>query len=59
VQRLAAAETACCSFFTFTVTSLAGDDQGILALDIEVPTARADVLAALVDRAERSRGAAA
>ncbi|WP_138733390.1 hypothetical protein [Modestobacter excelsi] len=26
VQRLADAETSCCSFFTFTVTSLPGDD---------------------------------
>jgi len=59
VQRLAAAETACCSFFTFTVTPLTGDDQATVALDIEVPAARADVLAALVDRAERARRAAA
>lgn len=58
VQRLADAETACCSFFTFTVTSLS-DDQRTVALDIEVPDVRADVLAALVDRAERARGAAA
>jgi len=55
-QRLAAAETACCSFFTFTVTSLPGDDRGTVALDVEVPAARADVLTALVDRA---RGLAA
>jgi hypothetical protein len=59
VQRLAAAETACCSFFTFTVPSLPGDDRGTVALDIEVPAAHADVLTALVDRAERARGAAA
>jgi hypothetical protein len=56
VQRLADAEIACCSFFTFTVTSLPGDEQGTVALDIEVPAARTDVLAAL---AERARGAAA
>ena len=48
VQRLADAETACCSFFSFTVTSL--DDAGV-ALDIEVPATRSDVLAALVERA--------
>jgi hypothetical protein len=47
-QQLADAETACCSFFTFTVTPLSAD---AVALDIEVPGARADVLAALVERA--------
>jgi hypothetical protein len=59
LQRLAAAETACCSFFAFTVTSLPGDDRGTVALDVEVPAARADVLTALVDRAARARGGAA
>jgi hypothetical protein len=59
VQRLAAAETACCSFFAFTVTSLPGDDRGTVALDMEVPAARAEVLTALVDRAERACRAAA
>jgi hypothetical protein len=49
VQRLAEAETACCSFFTFTVTPL--DDAGV-ALGIEVPRARADVLTALLERAQ-------
>ena len=48
VQRLADAETACCSFFTFTVTSL---DDAEVALDIEVPAKQSDVLAALVERA--------
>ena len=48
VQRLADAETACCSFFTFTVTPLA---DGVV-LGIDVPPARADVLTALLDRAE-------
>jgi hypothetical protein len=63
VQRLADAETACCSFFTFTLTPLTTDradaDGSVLALDIEVPVARADVLAALVQRAEQARQAAA
>jgi hypothetical protein len=64
VQRLADAETACCSFFTFTLTPLATvdidtADSTVLALDIEVPVARADVLAALVQRAERAQEAAA
>ena len=52
VQRLADAETACCAFFTFTVTRLdAVPGQTVVALDIEVPPARADVLEAFVDRA--------
>ena len=66
VERLASAETACCSFFTFTLTPLAadqtdgGDDvAAVIALDIEVPATHADVLAALVERAELARRAAA
>jgi hypothetical protein len=64
VQRLADAETVCCSFFTFTLTPLAMDevedaDRTVLALDIEVPSARADVLAALIQRAEQAHQAAA
>ena len=64
VQRLADAETACCSFFTFPLIPLPPDktdaaDGTVLALDIEVPVARADVLAALVWRAEQVRRAAA
>src|SRR3954451_14539608 len=61
VQRLADAETACCSFFTFTLTPLAPDlagdgvDAALVALDVEVPAARVDVLAALVPRAEQAR----
>lgn len=57
VQQLAHAETSCCSFFTFTVTELqdAASDAPMastcLALDIEVPLARADVLHALVAHA--------
>ena len=58
VQRLADAETGCCSFFTFTVTRLdalvSGRDT-VVALDIEVPPARVDVLDALVARADRVR----
>ena len=64
VQRLADAEAACCSFVTFTLTPLATDeldaaDRTVLALDIEVPVARAEVLAALLQRAEQARRAAA
>jgi hypothetical protein len=60
VQRLADAETACCSFFTFTVTPLVGATGApAVALAIEVPAAHADVLAALVARAEQARRVAA
>jgi hypothetical protein len=58
VQRLADAETACCSFFTFTLTPLAASTTR-MALDIAVPGERADVLAALIQRAERVRRSAA
>jgi hypothetical protein len=64
VQQLADAETACCSFFTFTLTELTGESLGaaegaVLALDIEVPVTRVDVLAALVRRAEQAGRAGA
>ena len=57
VRRLADAETACCSFFTFTLTPLEAHSAGetVVALDIEVPPAHSDVLAALVQGAERER----
>jgi len=45
--RLAAAETRCCSFFTFTLT-VAG---GSLTLDVTVPDGQVPVLDALSDRA--------
>jgi hypothetical protein len=54
VQRLTDAESSCCSFFAFAVTPLEPDPtMGAtrLALDIRVPSAHADVLAALVERA--------
>jgi hypothetical protein len=58
-QRLADAETACCSFFTFRVEPQpALDAEAMVALEIEVPAARSDVLAALVERAERARSSA-
>ncbi len=47
VAELAAAETSCCSFFTFTLTATAGS----LVLDVAVPTAQITVLDALADRA--------
>jgi hypothetical protein len=48
-QDLATRETACCSFFAFTITPT-GPVSAVM--DVAVPAARADVLAALVDMAE-------
>ncbi len=45
--ELAAAETSCCSFFTFTITVT----DGSLGLDIEVPDSYVSVLDALAERA--------
>ena len=60
VQSLADAETSCCSFFTFGVTTLeadpALDSAPGVALDIEVPAAYVGVLDALVDRAQAVAG---
>ena len=44
--ELAARETSCCSFFTFTLTV----DGAGLRLDVAVPGARSDVLDALAER---------
>ncbi len=52
--ELAAAETGCCSFFTFTLT-VAG---GSLGLDIDVPGPYVAVLDALTARASASSGVA-
>jgi hypothetical protein len=52
--ELAAAETGCCSFFTFALTATGGS----LTLDITVPPDYAPVLAALADRAGRAAGLA-
>lgn len=48
VRDLAARETACCSFFTFTIE---GTDQD-LTLDISVPPDRREILDALAERAQ-------
>jgi hypothetical protein len=53
VQRFADAESACCSFFTFGVSTT---DSGLVAFDVEVPPAYAGVLDGLVARAEAARG---
>jgi len=50
VAELVAAETECCSFFTFTLTATAGS----LVLDIRVPAAHAGVLDSLAARAAPS-----
>jgi hypothetical protein len=59
VQRLVDAETSCCSFFTFTLTPLELGDSNVtetmVALDIDVPAARADALAAFVSRARAAQ----
>jgi hypothetical protein len=47
IAELAAAETSCCSFFTFTLTATAGS----LVLDVDVPAAQLPVLDALAERA--------
>ena len=52
VAELAAAETDCCSFFTFTLTVT----QSALTLDVAVPAAHAAVLDALGDRAAAAAG---
>ncbi len=45
--RLAAAETQCCGFFTFTLTATGGT----LSLDVAVPDSQVPVLDALADAA--------
>ena len=53
VRDLADRETACCSFFEFSVSTVPSDEAGqeAVQLEIRVPAARADVLAALTGRA--------
>jgi hypothetical protein len=51
VRDLAARETECCSFFTFTTTTEQVADGEVVVLDIEVPAAHTDVLASLTQRA--------
>jgi hypothetical protein len=52
VAELAAAETGCCSFFTFALTATGG----ALTLDITVPQQYAPLLAALADHAAVAAG---
>ena len=51
VRDLTARETACCSFFTFTVAGGPADGGEAVRLDVEVPAGYAGVLASLVQRA--------
>ena len=51
VRDLAARETECCSFFTFTTIPQPVAEGEAVVLDIKVPAAYADVLAALARRA--------
>ncbi|UGT62589.1 hypothetical protein [Nocardia asteroides] len=48
-RDLAARESQCCSFFTFSFTP---DPAGVLVMGIEVPAAHLDVLDALAGRAQ-------
>lgn len=52
VADLADRESSCCSFFDFRVTSVPSDGGTTVRLEVSVPRDRADVLAALADRAE-------
>lgn len=57
VKDLADRETACCSFFEFSVSAAPeGAGREAVQLEIRVPPARADVLAALTGRAVSAKG---
>jgi hypothetical protein len=53
VSDLVARESACCSFFEFTIETV---DQDRLVLRVGVPASRVDVLQALTDRAAAAFG---
>jgi len=53
-RRLADAESSCCSFFTFDISTT---DDGLVALDIAVPAGYAAVLAGLAARAQAAAAA--
>lgn len=59
VRDLAARETACCSFLTFTTSRQPVTDGEAVILDIAVPPAHADVLASLAHWAGASDSAEA
>ena len=51
VQDLAARESACCTFFTFTFATRPAPDGEAVIFDIEVPATQAQTLTALVQLA--------
>lgn len=51
VRDLAARETECCSFFSFTITPEEAGDGQVLRLDVTVPAQYTDVLDSLAQRA--------
>ena len=51
VRDLTDRETACCSFFTFAITSEAAGDGEALILDVQVPDQYTDVLGSLIGQA--------
>ena len=56
IQDLVERETACCSFFTFTLSkSRSNQPELALHLDIEVPADYTEVLTALANRAKRAQ----
>ncbi|MGH3500200.1 MAG: hypothetical protein ACRDQA_04760, partial [Nocardioidaceae bacterium] len=55
-EGLAAHETDCCSFFTFTLTQ-SGEDT--VSMDVEVPPGREDVLDGLATQASAAKGSVA
>ena len=56
VSDLVARESACCSFFEFTINEDASADQDHLILQIGVPANRDEVLEALAERAHAAIG---
>jgi hypothetical protein len=58
VRDLAARETECCSFFTFTTMPEPAGDGEAVVLGIEVPAAHADVLASLIQQASSASAGA-
>jgi hypothetical protein len=56
VSDLVARESACCSFFEFTINEDASADQDHLVLRIGVPANRDEVLEALTERAHAAIG---
>ena len=56
MSDLVARETACCSFFEFTINEDALANQDHLVLQVGVPASRDEVLEALTERAHAAMG---